>query len=184
MEGKERGEAALLLRCPCPDLDLLLSFPFSRPRAAVTALLHNTLHVCLMILSLDVYRTASAVGWRSPICLKKAAVPFGLHLAFALSTLLNELQGACVGVLPLLFVVVIVSVLLVARLVARPDYTARRQVRAWDVLTQQRVEAFRRAAETRAAAAASISGARRDALSTGSSSAFARSGPTTAQQRR
>jgi hypothetical protein len=125
----------------------------------MTALLYAALHVCLTVVVLDAYRgVTGARAWR------RLAVAPALHLAFALLTLLAGAGGGgCVAQLPALAAVVGVAALAVAHAVRAPGYAAKTQMRAWEVLTRQRVESMRRAAEGRAAAAAAATGAGRGA---------------------
>ncbi len=153
--------------------------PPSPSPAAVTALLYTALHVCLTIVAFDAYRSWTSSS--APSKRLRLAYAPALHLAFALAVLLPGVDspGACVATLPVLAAVVVASAVLVGSIVAAPDYLARRQLRAYDLLTQrQRVEAMRRAAESRGAVEG-VTGAPRGQASGGAASV-----PAQLQQRR
>lgn len=147
------------------------------------ALLTTALHVCLTIIAFDAYRRWA---WRRVI------LPSIIHMVFALSVLLVEIQGACVAIIPVQAVLVLLAGIIVGRIVSAPDYAAKRQLRAWEVLTSQRVDSMRRAADVRAAAtgmgrnvpAAAGSASPRPAASGGTAAASAVRSPTVAALRR
>jgi hypothetical protein len=116
--GSAAGEAAWYLdTCPAINAYVL---------TAVVALLTNALHVTLMIIAIDAQRRAS---WRW------VSLPVAAHLLFSLIALLNGAHNGCVAELPLQAGVLLATLLVCGRLVRSPNYTAKRQQRAWEVLS-------------------------------------------------
>jgi hypothetical protein len=95
---------------------------------AVAALLYYLLHTALMIVQLEAFRRhrLRRVAW-APL----------LHLAFSLLTLANGAQGGCVASLPSMAAVVVIAGVLCWRIVSAPDYAAKRQLRAWELLSSR-----------------------------------------------
>jgi hypothetical protein len=139
----------------CPGLSMFVV-------TALQALCYHGLHVLMMIWAMDAYRRWT---W------SRTLMPFVVHPIFALLGVLVEVQNGCVAVFPSQLAVLVLLGIGVVRLVRAPDYTARKQLRAWEVLTRQRVEAMRTIAEAQqqqrqqtAQARAVASGSRQSAV--------------------
>lgn len=141
------GDEAFYLPA-CPQLSAFVS-------SAVVALLYNILHIALTVLALDALRRTlrwwqlvpGAVHLAFSLIVRVPVPPFPRRWGCAapasyspaslpgrLQTLLNEsaaLPGACIAVLPTLGVLTAAACALAVRAVAAPDYSARRQMRAW-----------------------------------------------------
>jgi hypothetical protein len=67
-------------------------------------------------------------------------IPACARDAHVLQTLVNDVPYGCVGSLPALGVIVLASIVYAVRLVRAPDYAAKRQLRAWEVLSGARLQ--------------------------------------------
>ena len=129
------------------------------------ALFYNLLHILLTIITFDAYRTWIGRGIRSitnninnsstfspstllsQLCSTK--YPYSrlmiapiIHIIFALATLLVQINSssACIAELPILAIINIFTIFIVIYIVQAPDYAAKRQMRAWEVLTRPRID--------------------------------------------
>jgi len=111
------GEPTFFL-ASCPQLSI---FSWT----AILALLYNVLHVTLTIMALDAFRKGS----RALLLL-----PLAVHLTFGLLTLDTANSSGCVVVLPLAAAIVGLTILNVYFIERSPNFAAKRQQRARDVL--------------------------------------------------
>lgn len=105
--------------CPAMSAYVLTSFE---------SLMTGLLHVELTVLLLDALRRRSAM---------RASVPVAMHILFSAIQALTAVQNGCVAILPIQALVVIGGAWACYRVVTAPDYTGKRQVRAWSVLQQR-----------------------------------------------
>lgn len=110
---------------------------------AVTALLYSVLHVALMVVALDAWRTAQAADAASGSAAASRGgsgarpqpwelgllftAPQVLHVAFAEGTLLSS-SSACAGTIPLLAALAGAAAALAVWRVRRPTFAAKRQM--------------------------------------------------------
>lgn len=108
--------------CPAMSAYVLTSFE---------SLMTGLLHVELTVLLLDSLRRRSIL---------RAALPVAMHTLFSAIGALTAVQDGCVAILPIQASVILGGAWACYRVVRAPDYTGRRQVRAWAVLQQRAAE--------------------------------------------
>ncbi len=94
---------------------------------------------------------------------------------YALQTLLNNVSSGCYVLLPVLAFICFLTAVACVRIVMAPDYAAKKQLRAWELLTGQRLQlAQDRAAGIATAAAIPLSAGRSTATAAPATAAVRR----------
>jgi hypothetical protein len=111
----------------CPSLSAYIV-------VAVGGLTTAALHTGLAVLMLDALRRRSV---------QKGCIAVGTHIAFSVVQALSATQGGCVVILPVEVLLAGLALAAAARAAAAPDYSARRQLRAWAAVRESYLERAR-----------------------------------------